>query len=452
VQAYYSSNFAPNDRPFRARTALALSAETQQHHPREVQRTPVHHNQGNFDSHSLQKGANEQPARHGAGADVHKMGFPDTKAPQADKQDRNFNPSTRMRGGQDAGPAKPPSEGGQGPERRANKPELPAKGKPEQPANGKPEQPGKDKDGFNDLPKAQTEKLGDGRTGTLVQDKTGQNYTGVVKDKQGNVRRIGTIENGKPQTTTDYSADGKPTSEKVDGNGTRKWDQDGKLLSDTRKDKSNQNTPEALKTTKNPDGTTTVTSGPGDGSHMQMKFGQDGKLQSQTKDANGTQTKDEFSPSGNLSSREVTHSTPDGKMYDNAKKTFDDKGNEKSDQYKDRWGNSTLDEKDENGKKTKSEASDPLHGYSKKETWDKDGGYKSQEQNGDTSKTFSSDGKGSWNSTTQRGNNYNRTESYDPKNGYSAVTKDGANTTKQTIPANGGQPTFELDPGAWRGY
>jgi hypothetical protein len=73
-----------------------LSAEDH-HHTREVQRTPEHHNsQARFDANALQRGASEQPGGKHGSADMDKLGFPNTKAPQVDSQDRSFKPSSRL--------------------------------------------------------------------------------------------------------------------------------------------------------------------------------------------------------------------------------------------------------------------------------------------------------------------------------------------------------------------
>ena len=125
-----------------------------------------------------------------------------------------------------------------------------------------------------DKPTTGTEHHPDGSSQSLVRDDLHKNFTGISRDKDGHVTQIQKIEQGKQPETTTYSKDGKPLSDSVKGNGERTWDEHGKLTSDTRKDKSDQHKPDALKTTKNADGSTTVKSGPGDGSSTENNIRQ----------------------------------------------------------------------------------------------------------------------------------------------------------------------------------
>lgn len=358
-----------------------------------------------IDASQLQQGAKQAPAGGDAGnAQMQKMGFPDTQISGASSGDRNFNTAGAMSGkggagadapnahapGQGAGPADgqggPPASGdakagdgkaGAQPTRGAADTAGAPQGDGRAAKPNQPRQP-------NDLPTATTIPQDDGSKSTFVSDDSHKNYSTINKDGQNNVKSISTSEGGRPGTTTDYGKDGKPQSETVDGNGSRTWDQNGKQTSDTRTDKSNQNVPDTLKTTQNADGTSTVTSGPGDGSQTQSTFGQDGKLVSQSQESagGGFSTKNDFSPSGNLSGREVKDiDKQDGSMVTDTKTSLDDKGNITGQQYDDKAGNHSLFQTDGNGNLTRTEADKPSQNFHQTETWDKDG-YHSTRQEG----------------------------------------------------------------------
>ena len=319
---------------------------------------PAH---GHLDSHQLQQGAT-QPGRAEqatANSKLEKMGFPSVQAPQAEHGERGRE--RQVTGTPDRATAK-----GDQPAQKGDQP-------PKAPAVMKP----------SDKPTTGTEKNPDGSSQSLVRDDLHKNYTGISKDKDGNVRQISKIEQGHPAETTTYSKDGKPLSDSVKGNGTRTWDEHGKLLSDDRKDKSNTHRPDALKTTKNSDGTTTVKSGPGDGSSTKTTFDKDGNVTAQEQNSGkGSDLRNEFKEDGTLSRQQYTATDKDGKMVEQNSIDYDKQGRAKRVESSDATGSHSLAENDENGRPVKRELNQPKQNYSRSETWDKEGGYSSVTRDG----------------------------------------------------------------------
>lgn len=273
------------------------------------------------------------------------------------------------------------------------------------------------------LPDAKTKNTENGGNETVSYDDRTNSYTRVERDKDNKISSITTNDrNYEKQVTTNYSPDGKPTSQ-VCPDGTATYDENGNVTSDTRQNPGDRPTPQPLQTTQNPDGTTTYDAPNSDGTHQSFTFNQDKSLASTVqKTADGTTTENDFYPNGSIKEQ---HASNPSRFNDanEINKTWDQNGTLRSSETKNHQGWDRA-EYDQNRRLTSESGGsyDGQHNYHT--TYSPNGDITSDSRQGDhvTHKEYKNDGS----STTTDTNNKTQEVHY-------AEFKPGEGTTHITM-------------------